>query len=249
MNPVVSIRRPGGAPGRGLAAVALSIATLALSGCGSRQQLSVRDDNAPSFAVRAAVRPQAWARDERPGPGFEFGVERWRASDVRQLVAGETLVLANQTLTGPDALGQSVVLRRVQVAYTHPLYFGEVFQLEPFVGLAEVRLHYRVAPGASPLRPELRASTTGVIGGITPRARVNDWFAVEARFSTMPSYRTAEVSSHSAEVAAVFTPVRSLALRAGYAQRRAGIEFDVSTNWTQLEVRANGPFATLQFEF
>jgi hypothetical protein len=234
---------------RALRCIALASAVAATSGCGVWQQLSMRDDNAPSVAVRAAFRPQAWARDERLGPGFEAGFERLRAHDVRRLAAGETLVLAGQTLTGPDDLGQSALVRRAQVVYTHPLYFGSLFQLEPFLGLAKVRLTYRASPAASALRPTLTASHTGVIGGITPRVRIDDRFAVEARFSLMPSYSGADVYVHGAEVAAVLTPVRQVALRLGYAQRRVGTDFDAGVNRTEFDLRANGPFATLQFEF
>ena len=224
-------------------------AAAALSGCGALQQISVRDDNAPSVAVRAAFRPPAWARDERLGPGFEAGFERLRASDVRRLAVGETLVLAGQNIAGPDDLGQSVVVRRAQLVYTHPVYFGEVFQLEPFIGVANVHLRYRASPAASTSRPELTASTTGVIGGITPRVRVGERVSVEARFFLMPTLASGEVSSNGAEVAAVLTPVRTLALRLGYAKRGVGTDFDADALRTPFDLRADGPFATLQFEF
>jgi hypothetical protein len=249
MNSTLSMGRLACVSNRWFFSAASAAAVMALSGCGSWQQLSVRDDNASSIAVRAAFRPQAWARDERPGPGFELGFERFRADSVRRLAAGETLILDNQNVTGPGDMDQSAVVRRAHVVYTHPIYFGSVFQLEPFLGLAHLRLRYRAMPAGSAVRPELNASTTGVFGGITPRVRVNDWVSVEARFSLMPNYDRVDVYSNAAEVAAVLTPVPALALRLGYAQRRVGVDFNADANWTQLDVRADGPFATLQFEF
>jgi hypothetical protein len=244
----LSLRRMRGASGRPTAALALVAVLAALSGCGVWQSLSVRDDEAPSVALRAAVRPQGWARSERPGPGFEIGYERHRAKDVRTLAAGESITLDTQVVTGPDTMGQNATVQLAHVAYTHPLYFGGYFELEPFGGVAQVKVRYRAEPASSALRPELNTSRTSVIGGITPRLRLNEWVAVEARFCFVP--RTdADVYGRSVEVSAVLTPVRQLALRLGYAQRRYGADFNIDTAWTQLDVRSSGPFAALQFEF
>ena len=231
----------------GLAALAMALTSL--SGCGVWQSLAVRDDNAPSVAVRVAVRPQAWAHDERRGPGFEFGLEQFRAHDVRQLATGETITIGSQNLLGPDPMGQVVTVRQAQVAYTHPFYFGDVFQLEPFVGLANVRVRYRAEPTNTALRPELVRSSTVVFGGITPRLRLSESADVEARLTLAPTLDVTDVYSRTLEVAAVLRPVSAVALRLGYAQRRVGVDFNVETNWTRLDIRANGPFATAQFEF
>lgn len=228
--------------------VASLAGAIGLSGCGVWQSLSVRDNEAASAAVRVAVRPQAWARSERPGPGFEFGFERHRAKDTRTLAAGESITVNNQVINGPDTLGQNATVQVAHVAYTHPLYFGGYFELEPFGGVANVKLRYRAEPGGSPLRPELDTQRTSVIGGITPRLRLNEWVAVEARFSFIP-LSDSDVYGRSAELAAVLTPVPQLALRLGYAKRRHGADLNIDSVWTQLDVRSSGPFAVLQFEF
>lgn len=230
------------------AALILMVMLVPLSGCGVWQSLSVRDDESPSVAVRAALRPQGWAHSERPGPGFEIGYERHRAKDVRTLAAGESITVDTQVVTGPDTMGQRATVQLAHAVYTHPLYFGSYFELEPFGGVAQVKVRYRAEPANSVLRPELNTSRTSVIGGITPRLRLNEWMAVEARFSFVPR-SDADVYGRSAEVAAVLTPVRQLALRLGYSQRRYGADFNIDTGWTQLDVRSSGPFATLQFEF
>lgn len=245
----LSMHRMRVAFGRPSVALALMMLMVApMSGCGVWQSLSVRDDQSPSAAVRAAIRPQGWAHSERPGPGFEIGYERHRAKDVRTLAAGESIAVDNQVVIGPDTMGQSATVQLAHVAYTHPLYFGSYFEPEPFAGVAQVKVHYRAEPASSALRPELNTARTSVIGGITPRLRLNEWMAVEARFSFVPLFDT-DVYGRSIEVAAVLTPVRQLALRLGYAQRRYGADFNIDTSWTQLDVRSSGPFATLQFEF
>lgn len=250
MSRMLSHRRPVPAPLRLFAGLATAVSALALGGCGVYQQVSVRDDNTSSLAVRAAYRPATWARsDGRPGPGFEVGFDRYSASDVRRLLPGDTLVLKGQTINGPDDVAQSATVRRVHVVYTHPIYFGDIFQLEPFLGLANVQLRYRAVPATSPARPELIARNTGAYGGITPRVRVNEWLSAEARLSLMPNIEYSNIYNHAVEVAAVLSPVPSLALRLGYAQRRTGTDYDTYPNTTQIDLRATGPFATLQFEF
>ena len=235
--------------GRLLAVLSVAAALAALSGCGVWQSLSVRDDSSSSVAVRAAVRPQAWARSsEHPGPGFEIGYERYRAQEARTLGAGESLSLSGQTLLGPDVMGQTATVRAAQVVYTHPFYPAEHFELEPFVGVANVKVRFRAEPASTLQRPELNAARTAFVGGITPRGRLNDWLALEARFSFIPLVDS-NVYGRSIELAAVITPLPSVVLRVGHSQRRLGIDFDTNTSWTQLDVRARGPFANLQFEF
>jgi hypothetical protein len=230
--------------------MAISAGVLAgLSGCGVWQSLSVRDNGSPSVAVRAALRPAAWARSsEHPGPGFEIGYERYRAQEARTLGAGESISLSGQTVLGPDVMGQTATVRTAQVVYTHPFYPAEHFELEPFVGVANVKLRLRAEPASTTQRPELNAARTAVVGGITPRGRINEWLALEARFSFIPLVAS-NVYGRSIELAAVVTPVPSVVLRVGHSQRRIGIDFDTSASWTQLDVRARGPFANLQFEF
>jgi hypothetical protein len=228
--------------------LAVLVSLVGLSGCGVWQSLSVRDDEVASAALRMAVRPQAWARSEKPGPGFEFGFERVRAQDVRTLAAGEAITLNSQVINGPERLGQRATVQVAHLAYTHPFYFGGYFELEPFGGLASVKVRYRAEPAGSPLRPELATSRTALIGGITPRLRLNEWAAVEARFSIIP-LSDSDVYGRSAELSAVLTPIPHLALRLGYAQRRHGADFRADPGWTQLDVRSSGPFAVLQFEF
>jgi hypothetical protein len=236
---------------RGLAALVWAAALAGLSGCGVWQTLSVHDDEAASVSVRAALRPSSWARSDRPGPGpgFELGFERYRARDARSLGAGESLTLGNQTVLGPDVLAQSVTVQQVQLVYTHPFYIGDHFELEPFGGITQVGVRYRAEPTQSTLRPEQRATRTTVVGGITPRVRLNEWLAVEARFSFIPLIDS-DVYGRTIEVAGVLKPVPQLAFRLGYAQRRMGVDFNANNSgWTQLDVRANGPFATVQLEF
>jgi hypothetical protein len=235
---------------RWLATLVPAALLASLSGCGVWQTLAVRDDEAASVAVRAALRPAAWARSDRtgPGPGFEIGFERYRAKDGRALGAGESITLGNQTVNGPDTLAQTATVQQAQLVYTHPLYFGDHFELEPFGGLAHVGVRYRAEPNQSSVRLEQKATRTTVVGGITPRVRLNEWLAVEARFSFIPLLDS-DLYGRTIEVAGVLKPVPQLALRLGYAQRRMGVDFKDNSAWTQLDVRANGPFATVQLDF
>jgi len=224
-----------------------SAALALLTGCGVlTEQVSVRDDAAPAVAVRASIRPLAWSRSEGSQPGIEVGYERFRAEETRALAAGETLNLGNQILTGPQAVAQSVTGQLAHVAYSHRFLFGSSFELEPFGGAARFDLHYQAQSAAVPLRSVLKESRTLAYGGITPRWRFNPWFALEARLAAAEAGRA---QARSAELAMVLSPAPSVSLRLGYAERRQAFEFFSSGVWTQVDVRARGPSATVHLEF
>jgi hypothetical protein len=223
-------------------------ATLALlSGCGVlTEQVSVRDDAAPVVAARASIRPAAWSRREGSQPGIEVGYERFRADETRTLAAGETLNLGNQILAGPQTVAQSVTGQQAHVVYSHRFRFGSSFELEPFGGAARFDLRYQAQPAAAPLGSVLKESRTLAYGGITPRWRFNPWFALEARLAAGEAGRA---QARSAELAMVLSPAPSVSLRLGYAERRQEFEFFSSGVWTQVDVRARGPSATVHLEF
>lgn len=216
---------------------------MCVSGCGSLN-VPVNDHESPTVAVRAVARPGAMSGGERAGPGVEFGYERYRAKDTRTLIAGEIFSLGGDGITGPDTLRQQATVGRGHVAYTHLLRFGPNFELEPFVGVARVNFRFSAEPATSPLRPALNDSRTGVIGGITPRWRLNEWLALELRITATNGSR---MDSFSSDGGLLLSPLPNLSLRLGYSKREQTFYDDRSLS--RVEVDARGPSAQLLLEF
>lgn len=218
-----------------------------LTACGALQSVPVTDNNSASFAVRATLRGKSGERNERSGPGVEIGYESYRARDTQTLAPGEVIVLEGASIVGPDTLHHEARLRQGYVAYNHLFRFGPNFQLEPFVGATRVHLRITTDTASGATRPMLDDWRTGVIGGVTPRWRFNDWLAIEARLS----YFNASAWAHgqSYEAAVVLSPVPNVSLRLGYSERRHDVEAVVPGWYSEVNIRARGPLATLQFDF
>lgn len=217
----------------------------ALAGCGSVQNVPVRDRESPVGSVRATFHGQSGARPA--GPGVELGYEHYTAKDTQVLGAGETVLLDGGSFVGPDTLRHKAQMQYGFVAYNHRFRFGERFELEPFIGAARVQLRMRTTRSSGVTTTTLDDSDTGVIGGVTPRWRFNDWLAIEARLSYLKTSAWASGSTY--EAAVVLSPAPQVALRLGYSGRRHDIEPLVPGAGSEVNIRARGPLATLQFDF
>jgi hypothetical protein len=221
--------------------------SVVLSACGSVQSVPVRDNESATFAVRATVRPSAWRGGEREGPGIAVGYEGYRAKDTQTLAAGESIQLDGGTILGPDTLRHQADMRQGYIAYNHLFRLGSHFELEPFVGATRIHLKIKSTSADGTTRAVLNNWDTGVIGGVTPRWRFNDWVAIEARLSYFNVSAWAHGQSY--EAAVVLSPVPNTSLRLGYSERRYDIEDNIPGWYSEVNVRARGPMATLQFDF
>ncbi len=227
---------------------ALVIAALAgLTGCGTVQSVPIKDNDSSSVAVRATLRGKSGDPPRRAGPGVEVGYEGYRARDTQSLAAGQVIVLEGGSILGPETLRHEATLRQGYVAYNHLLRFGQSFELEPFVGATRVHLRVKTDTTSGTSVPVLDDWRTGVIGGVTPRWRFNDWLAIEARLS----YFNASAWAHgqSYEAAVVLSPVPNVSLRLGYSERKHDVDAFVPGWYSEVDIRARGPLATLQFDF
>lgn len=231
-----------------LAAINAIVMAMCTAGCGTWQNIDIHDNKSPSVAVRATVHPEGWTRGDRPGAGLEAGYERYRAHDVHALPSGELVTIDKQTVVGPDTIGQEAVSQQIHLAYTHRLYFGSNFELEPFGGVAWFETKVNLTPAASPLRPGIALRQWGAIGGITPRWRFDPSLAIELRITGMG--RDFRYSGVIYDAGLVWAPVQNLALRLGYAKRSyGGFIDDNGSGDVQLNVRARGPSVSLLFDF
>lgn len=216
-----------------------------LAGCGSVQNVPIRDGESPAGSVRATFHGKTGTRPA--GPGVELGYEHYTAKDTQTLAPGESVVLDGGSFVGPNTLRHKAQMQYGYVAYNHRLRFGEHFELEPFVGVARVYFKLRTTPGSGTAVTTMNDRHTGVIGGVTPRWRFNDWVAVEGRLSYLNASTWASGSTYEAVV--VLSPAPQVALRLGYSDRRHDIEPVVSGALSEVNIRARGPVATLQFDF
>jgi hypothetical protein len=228
---------------RAAALAALSAGLLA--GCGIlNDPVPLRDDNSPVTSFRAAFYPRTLGTPDRSGPGVEFGVEGYRASDVRTLAANETLVVGGQVIPGPDSVRQRATLRYGYIAYTHRLVFGPNFEIEPFGGYGRFNARFTAEPSVSALRPVVDESRRGPVGGLTTRWRFNEWLALEGRLIVLDAFGE---DSNGVELALALRPVNNLSLRLGYSDREHVLLDRFGS--TRVEIRARGPSATLMLEF
>jgi hypothetical protein len=82
---------------------------------------------------------------------------------------------------------------------------------------------------------------------LTPRWRFNDWLAVEFRFSAFNA--SAWAAGQSYEAAVVLSPVPQMSMRLGYSERKHDVTAFVPDWYSEVNIRARGPLATLQFDF
>jgi hypothetical protein len=164
-----------------------------------------------------------------------------------RLAGGESIQLEGGTILGPDTLRHQADMRQGYIAYNHLFRLGSHFELEPFVGATRIHLKIKSTSADGTTRAVLNNWDTGVIGGVTPRWRFNDWVAIEARLSYFNVSAWAHGQSY--EAAVVLSPVPNTSLRLGYSERRYDIEDNIPGWYSEVNVRARGPMATLQFDF
>lgn len=220
---------------------------LMLVGCGSVQNVPVRDRDSPAPSVRGSFHRTPAGASRPAGPGIEVGYERYSARDTQTLAPGQSVILERASFIGPGTLRHEARMQYGYVAYNHRFRLGDRFELEPFIGAA--RAHFKLqttrADGTGATGVDDRR--TGAIGGVTPRWRFNDWVAFEARLAYL--YTSAWASGETYEAALVLSPVPQVALRLGYSQRKHDIESAAPGATSEVNVRARGPMATLQFDF
>lgn len=232
---------------RWVCGLAASATLLGLTACGTVQNVPIQDHNSPALSVRGTIHARSGTSGRSEGPGVEVGYERYKASDTQSLAAGQSLVLEGGSISGPETLQHDARMRYGYVAYNHRLRFGDHFELEPFVGAARVHLNMQSVAASSGTVLAFDRLRTGVIGGVTPRWRFNDWVAVEARFSYLQAAPWATGETY--EAALVLSPVPQVSLRLGYSERKHDIKPSVIGWWSEVNIRARGPMATLQFDF
>ncbi len=227
--------------------VGLGAATL-LVGCGSIQNVPIKDTNAPGVAVRATFRGLSGEPARRLGPGIEVGYEGYRAKGTQSLAAGESIVLLDATFTGPQDLRHEARLQQFYVGYNHRFAFGPHLEFEPYVGVTQVSAKVLTTPPSGTRVTSFDERGVGVTAGFTPRWRFNDRVAVELRYNFFGT--RVRTSGIAYEAMLVLSPAEHVALRLGWTGRNHTIADDFPVGFTsEIDVRTRGPMASLQFDF
>jgi hypothetical protein len=225
----------------------LAAATL-LVGCGSIQNVPIKDTNAPGGAVRATFRGLSGEPARRLGAGIEVGYEGYRPKGTQSLAAGESVLLLDATFTGPQDLRHEASLRQFYVAYNHRFGFGPHLEFEPYVGVTQVWAKVLTTPASGNRVTAFDERSVGVTAGFTPRWRFNDRVAVELRYNFFGT--RLDTTGISYEAMLVLSPAEHVALRLGWTGRNHTISDNFPVGITsEIDVRTRGPMASLQFDF
>jgi len=233
-------------PARAMRLAAFLLLPAVLAGCGTLQSVPIKDNDSAAYAVRGTWHAKSGEGARSTGPGIEVGYEGYRARDTQELAAGQSILLEGGSVTGPDTLRHEAQLRMGYVAYNHRFRFGS-FELEPFAGVTRVHLKVRTDTGSGRSIPTFDEVHTGALGGVTPRWRFNDWVAAEFRFGYFNAGAWAHGESY--EAALVLGPVPQVSLRLGYSERKHDVEAFLPGWFSEVNIRARGPMATLQLDF
>jgi hypothetical protein len=227
---------------------ALAAAAL-LAGCGNIQNVPIKDTNAPGAAVRATFRGIKGDPPKRLGAGIEVGFEGYQAKGTQSLKAGEAIVLADATFTGPQDLRHEARLQQVYVAYNHRFAFGPHFEFEPYVGVTHVWAKLFTTPPSGTRITSVDERGAGVTAGFTPRWRFNEHVALEVRYNFFDTRLSTGGSAYEAVV--VLSPADHVALRLGWTGRNHTISenYPLSGITSEVDVRTRGPMVSLQFDF
>lgn len=225
----------------------LGTAILLLSGCGvASQQLHVSD----SSHVVASARVVKRFGTGPGGPGIELEVSRVKAEGSQFITATSNVDVGKVNLTGPATLQHSAQLDGGRLVYNHLLFAGRSVELEWFAGGAWGRLRWDSTSSVT-TDPALRARASwyGPTGGALARLHAGPGLSLEGRYAGMVALSGA-VGTHSGslvEAALAFRPQGGLVLRGGYAESRSATRTEVG--YSELSIRARGPFLNLGLEF
>jgi hypothetical protein len=230
-----------------LCTVLVAAAAMGLSGCGLvSQQLHVSDDSRVVASGRVVKRLGSGPG----GPGIELEVSRAEARGSQNIAANSSISMGGQFISGPTVLQHRAQVDNAHLVYNHLLFAGRPVELEWFAGGAWGRLRWD-STSSTPTDPALsaRASWFGPTGGVLGRLNLAPTLSVEARYAGSIALSGAvDTSSRSlVEGALAFRPPGGLVLRAGFAEMRSVTRPEIG--YSELSVRARGPFLNLGLEF
>jgi hypothetical protein len=234
-----------------------------LSGClaNAPVPIDIHDSNSPFYSARAEWHPRTSPADNKQvevRDGVEFQYIRTVGHGDQTLATGNVMSAGGNSVTGPQQISH-----RVEITYAHLAYSGTAYmekypaEVDAFMGLGAVdyRLRSNVTT-AAPLTLQTSQTDYALTMGMGLRWRLMENTSAEGRIvlltqnpfsyllSTFGSGRQTDMIQ--GELALVYKPVKSMALRGGYSWMSLTPEKPAGS---PLEFRVRGPLAGVTFLF
>jgi len=231
--------------------VAILTAGLALAACvNPPEPLPIKvKERATIASVRASWRTPPDSGTQAFSPGVELAYERGLGQGDQRVGMNEFIRLDNKVLSGPQDVRHYTDLSRGHLAFNGlARSTGTVFEVELIAGLGQARLGLRSESQTNPADTLATTfSTTGVVLGVGPRLNFTDNLALEARFQNLYSSLSSDPRFWHREIALRYRPVKTVAVRAGYAEMDYGPSQPRGNS--PINVRLYGPLLGLDLVF
>lgn len=246
-----------------IALLMIAGAMLLLSGCITTPvvPININDSSATFVSARAEWHPHKYPSGQDFGEvsdGVELQYTRTTGYGGQSLATGEAVLAGGNSVTGPQQISH-----RVDISYAHLAYSGTAFhedypaEMDAFMGLGQVKYRLRSEVlTAAPLTLHASQTDYALTMGLGLRWRFVDDVSAEGRIvlltqnlfsyflNTFGSGKQTDMAQ--GELALVYKPVKSLAVRGGYAWMILTPEKAAES---PLEFRVSGPVIGLQAFF
>jgi len=238
-----------------------TVALPLLSGClaNATVPINISDSSATFYSARAEWHPRASANDALGNvrDGVEFQYTKTAGHSDQSLAAGEVMSVGGNSVSGPQQISH-----RVDISYAHLAYSGtasmEIYpvEMDVFMGLGRVDYGLRSEVTTAPLVLQGSQTDYALTMGMGLRWRFWDNTSAEGRIVLLTqnpfSYlletfgNGRQTDMIEGELALVYKPSRSMALRGGYAWMSLTPK---KTADSPLDFRVRGPLVGLEVFF
>jgi hypothetical protein len=238
-----------------------TVAMPLLAGClaNATVPININDTSAPFYSVRAEWHPRENVNDAlgKGSDGVEFQYTKTAGLSDQSLATGEVMSVGGNSIVGPQQISH-----RVDISYAHLAYSGTAHmekypaEMDAFMGLGRVNYSLRSDVTTAPLALQSSQTDYALTMGMGLRWRFLDNTSAEGRVVLLTqnpfSYfigtygKGKQTDMIQGELALVYKPVKSVALRGGYAWMALVPE---KTADSPLDLRLRGPLVGLEVFF
>ncbi len=238
-----------------------TVALPLLAGClaNATVPININDTSSPFYSVRAVWHPRENVNEAlgKGSDGVEFQYTKTAGHSDQSLATGEVMSVGGNSVAGPQQISH-----RADVSYAHLAYSGTAHmekypaELDIFMGLGEVNYSLRSDVTTAPFVLQSSQTDYALTMGMGLRWRLLDNTSAEGRAVLLTqnpfSYffetynKGKQTDMFQGELALVYKPIKSVALRGGYAWMSLVPE---KTADSPLDFRLRGPLVGLEVLF